>query len=512
MRYSLLRPIGIPALTFMIATSCVHAQCDEQGVHAADAAIGDYFGEVTIVDGDRALLTAQFDDGAGGFSGSAYIFERQGTGPWQELLKLEPSDGGWPESNFGYSADLEADRIIIGAPGDSDYGSRSGAVYVYERNASGVWRETAKITASDAAPGATFGLAVALRGDTMLISGGGAAYLFRNDGGAWVEMTTLNDPAHQASDSFGWRVDLSDTDAVVSVPGDDDLGTDTGSVFIFDIADGNWLGTYQHVYASDPAPGAQYGTAVAIDGTRLAVGATGDSRVGTRTGAAYVLDQNANGVWSEHAKLVADDGSAYDDLGWRISVAGDLIAVTAPSIGYQSNQQETGRAYLFRRSGGLWAQVGRVTSPTAGSTDQFGSGCSTDGQSLVLGANLDDDFGRDAGSAFFYALDCGPTLTADGTCPAGGPIRVEWTRATPSAQIALIFALNQGSFVIPGGYACAGTGLGLGNAQIQVAYQGPSGATGAKVLNANAGPGACGGYLQLLDISNCQTSNVVQIN
>ncbi len=98
------------------------------------------------------------------------------------------------------------------------------------------------------------------------------------------------------------------------------------------------------------------------------------------------------------------------------------------------------------------------------------------------------------------------------TCPGGGPISVNWSGATPGGQIVLIYARNTGSFVIPAGNPCAGTALGLGASQIQVAYQGGAGANGSRNVNSNAAPGACGGYLQLLDASTCQVSNVAQIN
>ena len=105
----------------------------------------------------------------------------------------------------------------------------------------------------------------------------------------------------------------------------------------------------------------------------------------------------------------------------------------------------------------------------------------------------------------------GITLTADGTCPGGGPIEVSWSGATPNGQVALLFALSQGSFVIPPGNPCAGTQLGLSGNQLQVGFQGSAGADGSRTVDSNAGAGACGGFLQLLDISTCGLSNVVQI-
>lgn len=95
-----------------------------------------------------------------------------------------------------------------------------------------------------------------------------------------------------------------------------------------------------------------------------------------------------------------------------------------------------------------------------------------------------------------------------GTCP--GTVTVSWSDAQPNGQLALIFASNTGSFVIPGG-PCQGTQLGLGNQNIRLVNTFPSGSNGSGQRNGNAGTSACGGYLQMLEISGCNPSNVVQI-
>jgi len=115
-------------------------------------------------------------------------------------------------------------------------------------------------------------------------------------------------------------------------------------------------------------------------------------------------------------------------------------------------------------------------------------------------------------SIFKYASQSARlALAVDATCPSGGPIRIEWSGATPDGQAALIFARSTGSFRIPNGNPCAGTPLGLGSNQIQLAWQGGAGGNGSRTLNASAGPGACGGYMQLLDITSCGVSNVARL-
>jgi len=90
-------------------------------------------------------------------------------------------------------------------------------------------------------------------------------------------------------------------------------------------------------------------------------------------------------------------------------------------------------------------------------------------------------------------------------------MRIEWSGATPDGQISLIFARNTGSFIIPNNRPCAGVQLGLGADQIQLAWQGGAGVNGSRILNTSAGPAACGGYLQLLDLTTCGTSNVARV-
>lgn len=111
--------------------------------------------------------------------------------------------------------------------------------------------------------------------------------------------------------------------------------------------------------------------------------------------------------------------------------------------------------------------------------------------------------------ATLYVVD--PALEVASTCPDGGPIIVSWQHASPQGQVALIFSLGTGRFSIPQGFPCEGTRLGLAPNQIQVAWQGSAGVDGSRTINGSAGPNACGGYLQLLDLAACETSNVARI-
>ncbi|MCC6907800.1 MAG: hypothetical protein IT430_07665 [Phycisphaerales bacterium] len=116
----------------------------------------------------------------------------------------------------------------------------------------------------------------------------------------------------------------------------------------------------------------------------------------------------------------------------------------------------------------------------------------------------DDPFAAIGQAGIAGALD----LTFDASCPSGGYARLSWSNATPGGEVVLIYARETGSFRIARGGPCGGVSLGLGEHLIQVVFHGGAGETGSRTINTYTGPGACGGYLQLLDLTTCQTSNV----
>ncbi len=129
-------------------------------------------------------------------SGAAYVFERRESG-WAQIGRLTANDGATGHS-FGLSVAVGTDTIIVGAPNHSGAGTHAGAAYVFERRA-GVWTQAIKLTASDAAPGTSFGSSVAISGNTivvgMLFNGegrrSGAAYVFERRDGGWSEVVRL---------------------------------------------------------------------------------------------------------------------------------------------------------------------------------------------------------------------------------------------------------------------------------------------------------------------------------
>ena len=100
-----------------------------------------------------------------------------------------------------------------------------------------------------------------------------------------------------AGDWFGWSISISGDTMVVAAPADDDNGTDSGSVYVFQRSGSSWS-QQAKLTASDGAAGDLFGNSIAIDEDTMVVGARRDDDDGTDSGAAYVFVRSG-GSWSQ---------------------------------------------------------------------------------------------------------------------------------------------------------------------------------------------------------------------
>jgi hypothetical protein len=242
---------------------------------------------------------------------------------------------------------------------------------------------------------------VGAHGDDLMGSKAGAAHIFRQNGTQWVHETELTAFDGTASDWFGSHVSTDGTTVVVSAWGDDDKGSTSGSVYVFEQVMGVWT-MMTKLTASDGAASGYFGHAVSVDGDVIAVGAYGDAALGSLAGAVYVYTKTY-GVWSETAKLTASDGATRDYFGWDVALdAGNLIV---GAYGDDDNGSASGSAYLFELQGSTWVERHKWIASDGSSLDYFGYAVDIEDGVAAVGAHLKDGAGTDSGAAYVWRND-----------------------------------------------------------------------------------------------------------
>ncbi|MDY7109636.1 MAG: C1 family peptidase [Planctomycetota bacterium] len=383
--------------------------CNAAKLLAADGEDQDVFGCSVAVSGDVAVIGARGEDTLGDNAGAAYVF-RYRDGAWTQEARLTAADGAAGD-RFGKSVAVSGDVALVGAYGDDDGGDYAGAAYVYRFDGT-TWRPEAKLLASDGESGAVFGAAVAIDGDVAVVGArgdgddAGAAYVYRHDGGAWIEEAKLTAADAAAEDYFGYAVAVRGEHVIIGAYGDDDRGDLAGAAYVSHFDGAEWAEPVK-LLASDGDTGDFFGYSVALGDDLALVGAYLDEENGDYAGAAYVY-RLEGATWSEEAKLLASDGAAADRFGHAVGIDDDLAVVGAHRD--DDRGDDSGSAYAFRYDGGQWRQQAKPQPIDGGAADQFGYALAVDGDNAIIGALGVDDEGGGAGAAYIFAgldrLDC----------------------------------------------------------------------------------------------------------
>ncbi len=222
----------------------------------------------------------------------------------------------------------------------------------------------AKLTADDGTAETFFGQLVAINGDTAIVGAlvnngnNGLFYVFVRSGNTWTQQAKLI-PSDGVAVNFhsGLSAAISGDTVVINGPAATiNSNPNQGGAYVF-IRSGTTWTEQQRLTASDGAAQDQFGSVVSIDGDSIVVGAVRDD-VGSNTdqGSAYVYVRQG-AVWTEQAKLVANDGAANGLLGLRVSINGDTVAVSTSNFSSSS----VGHAYVFFRTGTNWSQQANLS-------------------------------------------------------------------------------------------------------------------------------------------------------
>jgi hypothetical protein len=361
-------------------------------------------------------------------AGAAYIFERDNDGNWQEVQKLVAADRDTFDL-FGYHVAISGTYAIVSAPFEhhdvsgNNWLNESGSAYIFERDNNGVWQEVQKIVASDRGAGDNFGKGIAISGNYIIVSseddnedanGGntlsnaGSAYIFERDGnGNWQQVQKIVASDRAVEDKFGISVSISGSYAIVGAHREDEdargrkTKTNAGSAYIFERdGNGNW-NQVDKIVASDRNASDFFGWRVSISGDKAIVGAyqedenaSGGSSMNS-SGSAYIFERNSRGDWKQSQKIVASDRTAPDQFGHRVGISGNRAIVSTVREAHDASGNNylnsAGSAYIFELNGGVWQEIDKIVASDREELDRFGSGVSISGDFAIVGAYYEDE-------------------------------------------------------------------------------------------------------------------------
>ncbi len=332
-----------------------------------------------------------------------------------QQAKLTAADGARAD-NFGFSVALSGNTAIIGAPLNDVTEPDQGAVYVFVRNGAS-WTQQQKLTASDGGANDRFGASVALSGDTVVVGASNnaispnlnpAAYVFTRSGTVWAQQQKLKANDGAAGDGFGSAVAISGDTVVVGAPTSDiSANLAQGAAYVFSRNGAGppvWT-QQQKLIASDGAATDFFGGSVALSGDTVVIGASNDD-IGANAdqGSAYVFSRSG-AVWTQRQKLTANDGAATDFFGFSVALSGDTMVVGAPNDDNGANADQ-GAAYVFIRNGAaqpVWTQQQKLTASDGAANSFFGRSVAISGDTVLVGAPLNDIGANDfQGSAYVF--------------------------------------------------------------------------------------------------------------
>ena len=157
------------------------------------------------------------------------------------------------------------------------------------------------------------------------------------------------------------------------------------------------LNEVRKLLASDAQAGDRFGWSVAISGDTAVVGALWENAVGgnpfSAAGAAYVLQRNEGGAdnWGEVKKLTASDAQNGDWFGYGVGISGDTVVVGASLE--DTGGDDAGAAYVYQRDqggAGNWGQVKKLLAFDAQAIAHFGQSVGISGDAIVVGASMMD--------------------------------------------------------------------------------------------------------------------------
>lgn len=290
--------------------------------------------------------------------------------------------GATAGDEFGYASLSDGSQLLVSAPGEA---ADAGAVYLFDCSSAPCLQQL-RLAAPAAVANAEFGAALAWTTSTLAIGapgqGAGVVYVYTSPvAGTWNLQATLSASGGQIGDRFGTAVALAGDTLLVGADGDDQ---GRGTAYAFNRSGSVWALPTQ-LLAGDGAAGDGFGAAVALDAGHALIGAPQEGESGPGAvfarGAAYLFERITPTAWAQPVKLLANTPMAGDAFGFSVALDSGLALVGAPFANLQA-----GSISVFEDIGVGWAATAELGSAFTPAGARLGWSLSLASNELLGGA------------------------------------------------------------------------------------------------------------------------------
>lgn len=256
--------------------------------------------------GDRWLVVGDTTHSSASMPTGGLFLHEYRNGRWQWLRTIVPP-GVAGRSRLGAAVAADGSLILAGMPEENSYGKR-GRVAAYRE-----WPDFTLVQEFQASDGA-------------------------------------------ADDGFGSAIAIQGNRAIIGAPGD---FTRQGRAYIYEFAPATESWVQRAALLPNPASASRHGSAVAIDGDIAAVGSTGDEFLNQ----VFIFTRATNGSWTRTATI--NDPSTNASGRWfgsALAIAGDTLFIGA--FGDQNGGTD-GKVHVYHRNGTSWYPGAVIANPTA---------------------------------------------------------------------------------------------------------------------------------------------------